>query len=181
MPYRLIQIHFPPDKESEFCDILQDPLILDYWQLEQTEKRRAYSILVDTHHLQHMTDKLHSFMGVADKEEYLGVNTKDDPRMVVLSVEAVLPKPENKKTSFYKTIFAGISRDELYNKISKGAEINKTFLMLVVFSTIVATIGLLTNSVAVIIGAMVIAPMLSPNLALALATALGDGELMFAL
>ena len=45
---------------------------------------------------------------------------------------------------------------------------------MVVLSTIVAAIGLIENNVAVIIGAMVIAPLLGPNLALALGTALGD-------
>jgi uncharacterized membrane protein len=48
------------------------------------------------------------------------------------------------------------------------------FVTMVVLSTIVAAIGLLKDSVAVIIGAMVIAPLLGPNVALALATALGD-------
>ncbi len=45
-------------------------------------------------------------------------------------------------------------------------------------ATIVAAIGLIENNVAVIIGAMVIAPLLGPNLALSLATALGDVSLM---
>jgi len=47
-----------------------------------------------------------------------------------------------------------------------------------VISTVVAGIGLVRNDVAVIIGAMVIAPLLGPNMALALATALGDRELI---
>ncbi|MBL4893659.1 MAG: TIGR00341 family protein [Emcibacter sp.] len=41
-----------------------------------------------------------------------------------------------------------------------------------------ASIGLIENNVAVVIGAMVIAPLLGPNLALALSTALGDLDLM---
>lgn len=40
-----------------------------------------------------------------------------------------------------------------------------------------AAIGLLKDDVAVIIGAMVIAPLLGPNVALALATTLGDVKL----
>jgi len=49
---------------------------------------------------------------------------------------------------------------------------------LVVLSAIVAAIGLLEDNVAVIIGAMVIAPLLGPNIALALSTALADKDLM---
>ncbi len=41
-----------------------------------------------------------------------------------------------------------------------------------------AAIGLIENNVAVLIGAMVIAPLLAPNLALSLGTALGDMPLM---
>ena len=40
-------------------------------------------------------------------------------------------------------------------------------------------IGLLKDNVAVVIGAMVIAPLLGPNLAMALGTALGDTDLMW--
>ena len=47
-------------------------------------------------------------------------------------------------------------------------------MVLVILSAIVAAIGLWNNSVAIIIGAMVIAPLLGPNVALSLAAALGD-------
>ncbi len=50
---------------------------------------------------------------------------------------------------------------------------------MVFLSTIVASIGLIENNVAVIVGAMVIAPLLGPNIALAFATSLGDSELMW--
>ena len=46
-----------------------------------------------------------------------------------------------------------------------------------ILSTIVVAIGLQTNNVAVIIGAMVIAPFLGPNVALALSTCLADRKL----
>jgi uncharacterized hydrophobic protein (TIGR00341 family) len=49
---------------------------------------------------------------------------------------------------------------------------------MVVLSTIVAAVGLYYNSVAIIIGAMVIAPLLGPNMAMSLATALGDLTLL---
>ena len=49
---------------------------------------------------------------------------------------------------------------------------------MVFLSTIVASIGLLKDNVAVVVGAMVIAPLLGPNLAFALAAALGDLPLM---
>jgi len=48
---------------------------------------------------------------------------------------------------------------------------------MVVLSSLVAAIGILRDNVAIIIGAMVIAPLLGPNVALSLATTLGDEKL----
>ncbi len=49
--------------------------------------------------------------------------------------------------------------------------------MLVALSAVVAAVGIDYNNITVVIGAMVIAPLLGPNVALALATALGDTQL----
>jgi uncharacterized hydrophobic protein (TIGR00341 family) len=48
---------------------------------------------------------------------------------------------------------------------------------MVLLSTIIAAIGLLRNEETIIIGAMVIAPLLGPNMALSLATTLADMSL----
>jgi len=72
---------------------------------------------------------------------------------------------------------ARIACDELVQKLSGGAVINHIFVVTVVLSTVVAAIGLTRSDVAVIIGAMVIAPLLRPNMTLALATTLGDPKL----
>jgi uncharacterized hydrophobic protein (TIGR00341 family) len=50
---------------------------------------------------------------------------------------------------------------------------------MVLLSAIVAAVGLLQDNVAIVIGAMVIAPLLGPNVALSLATTLGDFDLGF--
>ncbi len=51
------------------------------------------------------------------------------------------------------------------------------FFATVFLSTVVALIGLHRDDVAVIIGAMVLAPLLGPNVSLAIATTLGDKKL----
>ena len=56
--------------------------------------------------------------------------------------------------------------------------VTAAFLTMVVLSTVVAAGGLLRDSVAVVIGAMVIAPLIGPNIALSLGTALGDTNLL---
>lgn len=97
-------------------------------------------------------------------------------RIVVLPVEASLPKPDEQKNK--KEDSATAARELLYEQVERGARLDSNFLLLVVLSTVVAAIGLIEDNVAVVIGAMVIAPLLGPNLALSLGTALGDVALM---
>jgi len=52
------------------------------------------------------------------------------------------------------------------------------FFLLVFLSCIIATFGLLTDSAAVIIGAMLVAPLMSPIIGLGLASITGDGRLL---
>ena len=52
------------------------------------------------------------------------------------------------------------------------------FFLLVILSCTIATMGLLTNSVAIIIGAMLVAPLMSPILGMGMASITGDGHLL---
>lgn len=97
-------------------------------------------------------------------------------RIIVLAVEAALPRPPEKERTREESATA--TREAMYEAIEKSTRLDGNFLILVVLSTIVAAIGLIEDSVAVVVGAMVIAPLLSPNIALALGTALGDTALM---
>ncbi len=61
-------------------------------------------------------------------------------------------------------------------KVNDDARPNKYYFVMVVLSCTVATYGLLSNSTAVVIGAMLIAPLMGPILGGALAITLGDNE-----
>lgn len=52
------------------------------------------------------------------------------------------------------------------------------YFLLVVLSSSIATLGLLTNSAAVIIGAMLVAPLMSPILGIGLASIIGDSHML---
>ena len=97
-------------------------------------------------------------------------------RIIVLPVEISLPRPAEAETKEAKSVIA--AREGLYHSVEKDAQLHLNFIILVVLSTVVAAIGLIENSVAIVIGAMVIAPLLGPNLAFALGTSLGDVVLM---
>ena len=74
----------------------------------------------------------------------------------------------------------------LYRNLRRGARPNINYFVLIVLSAIIATLGLWQNSTAVIIGAMLVAPLMTPILASSLGIVMGDGrtirvafELMF--
>ncbi len=100
-------------------------------------------------------------------------------RINILPVEASLPDiPEKEKEATWeepeKKKPERISREELYQDLHEAAKATNIYLVMIMLSSVVAAIGILNNNVAVIIGAMVMAPMLGPNVALSLATTLGD-------
>lgn len=97
-------------------------------------------------------------------------------KIVVISVDMSLPKPDEEERKQEDS--ATEAREALYKDIEKEVLLDLNFVVLVILSSLVAAIGLITNNVAVIIGAMVIAPLLGPNLALSLGTALGDLSLI---
>lgn len=55
-----------------------------------------------------------------------------------------------------------------------GAELSGSYLSLLLLASLVALLGLLTNSVAVVIGAMLISPLMGPILSFGLAFTIGD-------
>jgi uncharacterized hydrophobic protein (TIGR00341 family) len=127
--------------------------------------RQAMRLLVRDDKVQGVLDTL---QGVLGAQPYA--------RVLVIPLEVALPQPPEDERS--KEDSATAAREKLYEEMEKSVRLDLNFLVLVVLSTIVAAIGLIESNVAVVIGAMVIAPLLGPNLALGLGTALGDISLM---
>jgi len=126
---------------------------------------RMMRLLVADDKIQSVLDSLQKILG-----------SQPSARIVVLPVEIALPKPSEEERK--EEISAVEAREALYAGVEKNARLDTNFLVLLVLSTIVAAIGLIENNVAVVIGAMVIAPLLGPNIAFGLGTALGDISLM---
>jgi uncharacterized hydrophobic protein (TIGR00271 family) len=67
---------------------------------------------------------------------------------------------------------------EVREVMNNGAQPGVNYFVLIVLSCIIATLGLLLNSGAVVIGAMLVAPLMSPILAFSLGLVLGDVRLI---
>ena len=67
---------------------------------------------------------------------------------------------------------------EVYDNISKGVEFKGVNLWILIFATMVASLGLNVNSTAVIIGAMLISPLMGPIMGIGFALGINNFELM---
>lgn len=126
---------------------------------------QAIRLLVADDKLQSVLDSLQTLFG-----------SQPSARIIVLPVELTLPVSSEQDRKVEDSAVA--ARETLYEGVEKNARLDLNFIVLVFLSTIVAAIGLIEDNVAVVIGAMVIAPLLGPNLAFGLGTALGDVSLM---
>lgn len=68
-------------------------------------------------------------------------------------------------------------RQAVHDIITGQSRITLTFFMMAALSTIIAAYGLLSNSTAVVIGAMLLAPLMAPIFGIALGLSIGDIQL----
>ena len=173
MALRLIEMVLQEKDGAEVRELLKEHKVLEHRQVRLPDGEVLVRILLDAEQSEAVLDLL--------EERYAG---EEGNRVVILPVEATLPRAEPEpaatpeQPSSEEKSPERISREELYEDIKDAARCSRVYLAMVVLSTIVAAIGLYYNSVAIIIGAMVIAPLLGPNMALALATTLGDLPLL---
>jgi uncharacterized hydrophobic protein (TIGR00271 family) len=96
--------------------------------------------------------------------------------------------PSNKKRTswqtslrfFWRRVIPPVSekrREEVQEQLRDSSHPDFDFFLLVLLSSVIATLGLLVNSPAVIIGAMLVAPLMSPIIGLGLASIRGDDRL----
>lgn len=67
---------------------------------------------------------------------------------------------------------------DVFESIADGSQPEVRFYVMVVVSTLIAGFGLITNSTAVVIGAMLVAPLMSPIFGISLALVREDAQLM---
>ena len=66
----------------------------------------------------------------------------------------------------------------LYRNLREAARPNVHFFVLITLSSVIASLGLLINSPAVVIGAMLVAPLMSPIVAIAAGLTFGDAQML---
>ncbi len=172
MSLRLIEIYHRSDAADQIDDLLKDKPILATWHDHLQEGQSISKILVKSENAEPVIDLIKKFFP-----------QKDSYRVVILAVEATLPRPEESEEKEKEEAVSRektpqrISIEELYQKMTGLSVLSQKFLIMSALASFVAALGLLKNDVAIIIGSMVIAPLLGPNMALSLATTLADVKL----
>ncbi len=174
MSLRLLEIFHQKCEPGDLQFLLEDIPIYEFWTDMLPDGTMNLRLLLRARDVDRVVDVFESFF--QDKEHY---------RIVVLPVEASVPREEDEKVEGGggageqdRGGLEGISIEELYQKVTPSAVLTRRFMSLAVISSIVAAIGLLKDDVAVIIGSMVIAPLLGPFVGLSLASVMGDFGLM---
>jgi len=176
MPLRLMEIYLPEDDGITIKEIIENESTLDYWQQKGAKGGTVVKLLISAEHTEEILDRL--------EEKYAN---RDDFRVLLIHVEGTIPRVQNVESSQSdengqegeenNNNLERVSREELYTQVYDSIQLTRNYLALIVISSIVAAVGLVQDSVTIIIGAMVIAPLIGPNVGLALATTLGDWEL----
>ncbi|TXD40847.1 TIGR00341 family protein [Lujinxingia vulgaris] len=186
MALRQVDIYLPPEHEP-LGDLEDAPSALSRHDLTLDDDATLTSIILETGDSDALLEWLHNKVG--DIEGH---------RIVVLEVLATLPRQgedegetsveelgalqngndNNEEEEEGNGAAARISREEVYQDVTDSIAVTNVHYALVALSTIVAAGGMLRDSTAVVIGAMVIAPLIGPNIALALGATLADWKLI---
>jgi uncharacterized hydrophobic protein (TIGR00341 family) len=94
--------------------------------------------------------------------------------LYVSSTELVIPYTARKmKTEGPKRI----AIEELYRDVEQGSTLDRSYVIFIVLSAILASLGLLSNNVVAVIASMVISPLMGPIIGTSLGTVLTDKKL----
>ncbi|WP_231184270.1 TIGR00341 family protein [Haladaptatus sp. DYF46] len=163
---RLVQILVPRGRRTDVLDVLDEEGV-DYAVFDETG-RTEFSALV--------TFPVPPSAVEPILEKLRDVGIEEDAFTIVLQPETVV----SRRIGELKRRYAGvnIAREELRDRAAEMAPDRSTFFSMTVISTIIAATGLLLDSSAVIIGAMVIAPLMGPAMAASVGTVVDEPDLV---
>ena len=159
---RLLEVIADNNKAIDIEKLLAKDYVIERWIYKSENDQVITKVLVQDEYA---------------KELLASLEKQSNIRVVIYPIEGTLPKiatNDKHKEKIKIGKFISISKEELHSDISEPVSLSMNFILMVVFSSFVAGIGILKNNIAIIIGAMVIAPFLGPNMSMAFGTILGD-------
>ncbi len=178
MPLELIEFTVPESRREALESLLGSVEVFDHSLLQLAHERILVRVVLEAGRTEPVLD------------EFRRRFPEPENRVIVLEVAAASPAPPPTPTEPVTSSglrladflpwtrkLDRVSRQELVAALSEGAGLTPVFLTLVVLATIIVAVGFYENNVVLIVGAMLIAPLIGPNVSLSLATTMANSHL----
>ncbi|MYL72112.1 TIGR00341 family protein [Halobacillus litoralis] len=175
MNLQLIEVYIPDQHFESIDEKLKKYDHRSYWVSSESEERMLVRILVQKNEVEKILNYLEEVSNVVEGFETLLIPVQTYISKETIHEETKEEKEKEKEDDEEeKSRLLRASRHELMNAAEKNSHITMNYSLLILLSAIVATVGIIKDSEAVVIGAMVIAPMIGPVISVAFFAILGD-------
>lgn len=179
MSARLVQIYLPEHHIAEL-EIILARHSRRFWRESVPGGQEKFSCIVQQRYTERLLAELdQSFASEPAFSAYVqrldaAIPPVEETAETELRIDPDLPEPTKLERFFSRD---RLSTDELYDDIEESLRITPSYLLMVTLSAIIAALGMRAGQTAVVIGAMIIAPLLGPTMGLALAATVGNRSL----
>ena len=169
---RHIQVTIPTGKRKTILDLLDEEGV-EYVVTDESSTREYDAVVafpVPKNAVEPILDSL--------QEAGLG----EEAYTVVVDAETVVSRKFDQLQEEYATETVDeeqISRQELLTRADELTPTFSVFMVMTLISAVVATVGLILDSPAVVVGSMVIAPLIGPALSASIGTVVNDRDVFF--
>lgn len=180
MTYKTIEILVENKYQKDIDKLINKKEIINTWKIKNNNDYYKYSLVVEEKNVEMIVDILSNIFGF-DKEVDNVKNINDT--IAILPIEGFLPKIRSAEKEEIlhgrneKTVDR-VSTEEMYDSIMNDAKLSQNFLLNVVLSTIICSIGIIKRDVATLVAASAIAPFLGAILGYSFSISTDDYTLM---
>lgn len=179
MAARLIEI-FLPESEIGPLETMIARHCRRYWREAVPGGQEKYSCIVQQRYAGRLLSDIDAAFGALPTFTAYVSNLEAVLPPIEETAETELPTQENlRPPTAIERFFSRdrISTDELYDDIEESLHVTPSYLLTVILSSVIAALGMRSGQTAVVIGAMIIAPLLGPTMGIALAATVGNAAL----
>lgn len=179
MSARIVKIYLPEARIGELEAIVQKHS-RRFWRESVPGGQEKLSCVVQQRYTERLLQDLYE--GFADERDFTAyvealeavIPPIEETPATELPLDTDIPPPTMLERFFSRD---RLSTNELYDDIEESLHVRPSYLITVTLSAIIAGLGMRSGQTAVVIGAMIIAPLLGPTMGVALAATVGDGKL----
>lgn len=179
MSARLVEIYLP-ETEIGRLEVMLPLHCRRYWRETVPGGQEKYSCVVQQRYTERLLDDLDASFGNIPSFTALVSQLEAVLPPVEETLATELPDPAHvAPLTPLERFFTRdrVSTDELYDDIEESLHIKPSYLLTVTLSAVIAGLGMRGGQTAVVIGAMIIAPLLGPTMGIALAATVGNARL----